>query len=175
MKLQRTQVQTQSPKKFHIEMKNNNKTRANVKLFQETGFEFGYAVTALYFRHKTFSYLGNMAAVFMKQFENFINLCAKVAFTATTFGSLATVPSHKKLFDKFSRSNYFQLLWKLWQLHLSMPMEKSRCVEMFFFQEHYCFNATVFQARWTSKCTRLISRYSFSISILSREILGAWN
>ena len=96
-------------------MKNNNKTQANVKLFLETGFEFGYAVTALYFRHKTvngiqLTYFGNMAAVFMKQFENFINLCAKVAFTATTFGSLTTVPSHKKLFDKFSRSNYFQLL-----------------------------------------------------------------
>ena len=91
----------------------------------------------------------------------------------TTFRSLATVPSHKKLFDKFSRSNYLQLLWKLWQLHLLMPMEKSRCVEMFFFQEYYCSYATVFQARWNSKCTNLIWRYSFSISILciSREIL----
>jgi phage-related protein len=45
----------------------------------------------------SFSYLGNMAAVFMKQFENFINLCAKVAFTSTTFGSLATVHYENKL------------------------------------------------------------------------------
>ena len=34
---------------FHIERINNNKTRANVNLFLVTGFEFGYAVTALYF------------------------------------------------------------------------------------------------------------------------------
>ena len=52
----------------------------------------------------SFSYLGNMAAVFMKQFENFINLCAKVAFTATTFhtGTFDTDFSHiSKSYSKF--------------------------------------------------------------------------
>jgi hypothetical protein len=37
----------QLPELFHIERKNNNKTRANLKLFLATGFEFGYTVTAL--------------------------------------------------------------------------------------------------------------------------------
>ena len=34
---------------FHIEKKNNNKTRINLKHFLATGFEFMYAVTVLYF------------------------------------------------------------------------------------------------------------------------------
>ena len=37
-------------KKFHIEKKNNNKTRTNVKLFLVTVFEFVYTVIAFYIR-----------------------------------------------------------------------------------------------------------------------------
>ena len=91
------------------------------------------------------------------------------------FGSLATVPSHKKLFDKFSRSNYLQLLWKLWQLHLLMPMEKSRCVEIFFSRSIIVLMQLCFQPSEIVNVQVWFQDTVFQFPCISREILGVWN
>ena len=52
MQLRSTKFKPSRQKKFQIY--NNDKKQGNVKLFLATGFEFLYAVTALYFSGENF-------------------------------------------------------------------------------------------------------------------------
>ena len=60
------QIQTQLPeKRFTFRGENNNKAKGKVKLFLANGFEFLYAITALYFTRKVASKLRNSLIMYL--------------------------------------------------------------------------------------------------------------